>query len=55
MFPRARAAPGMGVDGEGSSDLPDPFENMRMGLYRTRARYESAKSREVNQRVARLH
>jgi 5-methylthioadenosine/S-adenosylhomocysteine deaminase len=34
---------GMGVDGEGSSDLPDPFENMRMGLYVIRARYESAK------------
>ncbi len=34
---------GMGVDGEGSSDLPDPFENMRMGLYLIRARYESAR------------
>lgn len=34
---------GMGVDGEGSSDLPDPFENMRMGLYTIRAKYESAK------------
>ena len=34
---------GMGVDGEGSSDLPDPFENMRMGLYVIRAKYESAK------------
>jgi 5-methylthioadenosine/S-adenosylhomocysteine deaminase len=34
---------GMGVDGEGSSDLPDPFENMRMGLYMIRARYESAR------------
>ena len=33
---------GMGVDGEGSSDLPDPFENMRMGLYVIRAKYESA-------------
>jgi 5-methylthioadenosine/S-adenosylhomocysteine deaminase len=33
---------GMGVDGEGSSDLPDPFENMRMGLYVIRARNESA-------------
>ena len=33
---------GMGVDGQGSSDLPDPFENMRMGLYVIRARYESA-------------
>lgn len=34
---------GMGVDGQGSSDLPDPFENMRMGLYVIRAKYESAK------------
>lgn len=34
---------GMGVDGEGSSDMPDPFENMRMGLYVIRARFESAK------------
>jgi len=34
---------GMGVDGEGSSDLPDPFENMRTGLYLIRAKYESAK------------
>jgi len=33
---------GMGVDGEGSSDLPDPFENMRMGLYVVRAKYENA-------------
>jgi len=33
---------GMGVDGQGSSDLPDPFENMRMGLYMIRARNESA-------------
>jgi cytosine/adenosine deaminase-related metal-dependent hydrolase len=33
---------GMGVDGQGSSDLPDPFENMRMGLYIIRARNESA-------------
>jgi 5-methylthioadenosine/S-adenosylhomocysteine deaminase len=34
---------GMGEDGEGSSDLPDPFENMRMGLYVIRAKHESAK------------
>jgi 5-methylthioadenosine/S-adenosylhomocysteine deaminase len=33
---------GMGVDGQASADLPDPFENMRMGLYMIRARYESA-------------
>lgn len=35
---------GMGVDGQGSSDLPDPFENMRMGLYLIRAKYQSAKT-----------
>jgi cytosine/adenosine deaminase-related metal-dependent hydrolase len=34
---------GMGVDGEGSADLPDPFENMRTGLYFIRAKYENAK------------
>jgi cytosine/adenosine deaminase-related metal-dependent hydrolase len=31
----------MGVDGQASADLPDPFENMRMGLYGIRAKYES--------------
>lgn len=34
---------GMGVDGQGSADLPDPFENMRMGLYTIRAKYQDAK------------
>jgi cytosine/adenosine deaminase-related metal-dependent hydrolase len=33
---------GMGVDGQASADIPDPFENMRMGLYMIRAKYESA-------------
>ena len=33
---------GMGVDGQGSADLSDPFENMRSGLYAVRSRYESA-------------
>lgn len=33
---------GMGVDGQASADLPDPFENMRVGLYMIRAKYESA-------------
>ena len=33
---------GMGVDGQASADLPDPFENMRVGLYFLRARYEDA-------------
>jgi len=35
-------AVGMGVDGQASADLPDPFENMRMGLYMVRAKYEDA-------------
>lgn len=34
---------GMGVDGQGSADLPDPFENMRTGLYTIRAKYQDAK------------
>ncbi len=33
---------GMGVDGEASADLADPFENMRTGLYTIRAKYENA-------------
>ncbi|MEM0954741.1 MAG: amidohydrolase family protein [Pseudomonadota bacterium] len=33
---------GMGLDGQASGDLSDPFENMRMGLYATRMRYQSA-------------
>jgi len=33
---------GMGVDGEASADRADPFENMRMGLYAVRAKYENA-------------
>jgi 5-methylthioadenosine/S-adenosylhomocysteine deaminase len=34
---------GMGVDGEASADLADPFENMRTGLYAVRAKYEDAR------------
>ena len=34
---------GMGVDGQGSANIPDPFENMRTGLYLIRAQYQSAK------------
>ena len=34
---------GMGVDGEASADLADPFENMRTGLYAIRDKYENAK------------
>ncbi len=33
---------GMGVDGEASADLADPFENMRIGLYAIRDKYEDA-------------
>jgi len=33
---------GMGLDGQASADLSDPFENMRMGLYATRMQYRSA-------------
>jgi 5-methylthioadenosine/S-adenosylhomocysteine deaminase len=32
---------GMGVDGEASADLADPFENMRTGLYAIRDKYGS--------------
>ncbi len=34
---------GMGVDGQASADLADPFENMRMGLYALRMKHQSAK------------
>ena len=33
---------GMGVDDQCASDIPDPFENMRTGLYMIRARAEDA-------------
>ena len=33
---------GMGVDDQNASDIPDPFENMRMGLYIIRDKYEDA-------------
>ncbi len=33
---------GMGVDDQCASDIPDPFENMRTGLYMIRARHENA-------------
>ncbi len=33
---------GMGVDGEASADLADPFENMRTGLYAIRDKCEDA-------------
>jgi cytosine/adenosine deaminase-related metal-dependent hydrolase len=34
---------GMGVDDQAASDVPDPFENMRTGLYAIRDKYQSAK------------
>ncbi|HZZ20883.1 MAG TPA: amidohydrolase family protein [Opitutaceae bacterium] len=33
---------GMGVDDQAASDVPDPFENMRTGLYAIRDKYQSA-------------
>ncbi len=33
---------GMGLDGQASADISDPFENMRMGLYAMRDKYENA-------------
>ena len=33
---------GMGLDNQNASDIPDPFENMRMGLYAMRDKYEDA-------------
>jgi len=33
---------GMGLDGQSTSDLADPFENMRMGLYSIRMEYNDA-------------
>lgn len=33
---------GMGLDGQGTSDLSDPFENMRMGLYSLRMKTRNA-------------
>jgi 5-methylthioadenosine/S-adenosylhomocysteine deaminase len=33
---------GMGVDGQASADLADPFENMRTGLYAIRDKYQDA-------------
>lgn len=33
---------GMGLDGQNTADLSNPFENMRMGLYNIRMEYESA-------------
>jgi cytosine/adenosine deaminase-related metal-dependent hydrolase len=45
---------GMGLDGQASADIADPFENMRMGLYAMRMQYESAKVMQPID-VLRLH
>ncbi|MDA0272213.1 MAG: amidohydrolase family protein [Proteobacteria bacterium] len=31
---------GMGIDGQASADISDPFENMRMGMYAIRMKYQ---------------
>ncbi len=33
---------GMGIDGQASADISDPFENMRMGMYAIRMKYQNA-------------
>jgi cytosine/adenosine deaminase-related metal-dependent hydrolase len=45
---------GMGLDGQSTADLADPFENMRMGLYSQRMKYRSA-SILLPQDMLRLH
>lgn len=45
---------GMGVDGQASADIADPFENMRTGLYAIRARYEDPKALQPRD-VLRFH
>ncbi len=45
---------GLGVDGQASADIADPFENMRAGLYAVRAREEDATVLSPYQ-VARMH
>jgi 5-methylthioadenosine/S-adenosylhomocysteine deaminase len=42
VYLKAGVRVGMGVDGEASADLADPFENMRTGLYAIRDKYENA-------------
>jgi 5-methylthioadenosine/S-adenosylhomocysteine deaminase len=45
---------GMGLDGQSTADLADPFENMRMGLYSLRMKYNDA-SILLPQDMLRLH
>lgn len=42
VYLKAGIRVGMGVDGEASADLADPFENLRTGLYAIRDKYENA-------------
>ena len=44
----------MGLDGQSTADLADPFENMRMGLYSQRMKYNNA-SILLPQDMLRLH
>lgn len=39
---RAGLTVGMGLDGQNTADIANPFENMRMGLYNIRMKYERA-------------
>jgi len=41
-YRRYGIAVGMGLDGQASADLSDPFENMRMGMYAIRMKYQAA-------------
>lgn len=45
---------GMGLDGQSTADLADPFQNMRMGLYSLRMQYNEA-SILLPQDMLRLH
>jgi 5-methylthioadenosine/S-adenosylhomocysteine deaminase len=39
---KAGVVVGMGLDGQASADISDPFENMRMGMYGLRMKYQTA-------------
>jgi 5-methylthioadenosine/S-adenosylhomocysteine deaminase len=45
---------GMGVDGQASADLADPFENMRTGLYVLRSKFEDPSTLQPMD-ILRLH
>ncbi len=53
-YQKAGIKVGMGIDGQASADMSDPFENMRMGLYQTRMAHESAQVMQPYD-VLRLH